>query len=56
MAVERSRGPISVRRLCGIALVLLVQAAPGLPVQVRAADAAPPALLLAERYRDDIDV
>jgi DNA ligase-1 len=36
--------------------VLLFQAAPGLLVQVRAADAPAPALLLAERYRADIDV
>ena len=36
--------------------MLLVQAAPGSLIPVWAADVVPPALLLAERYRDDIDV
>jgi DNA ligase-1 len=56
MALERRPLRISIRRLFEIALVLLVHAVPGLLVPVLAADVAPPALLLAERYRDDIDV
>jgi DNA ligase-1 len=56
MALERRRRRISIRRLCGIALVLLAQAVPGSLAPVRAADVASPALLLAERYRDEIDV
>jgi DNA ligase-1 len=56
MVVDGLRRRISVRRLCGIALVLLVQAALGSLAQVRAAEMAPPALVLAERYHDDIDV
>lgn len=57
MALDRQRRRIPVRRLCAIALVLLVQAASASLVQALAAEQPiPPPLLLAERYRDDIDV
>ena len=44
------------RRLCGLVLALLVAAAPITPTRAQAAVPLPPTLLLAERYRDDIDV
>lgn len=54
MALERRH--ISVGGFCGIALALLVLASAGSLAPARAADVSPPALLLAERHRDDIDV
>lgn len=56
MALDRPRRREVARRLCGIVLALLVAAAPITPTQALATEWMPPALLLAERYRGDIDV
>ncbi|NJD36175.1 MAG: DNA ligase [Betaproteobacteria bacterium] len=56
MELDGQRRRRLVRRLCGIAFAVLVQAVPSAMAPLWAADVAPPALLLAERYRNDIDV
>ena len=56
MTLEHPRRRAVTRRLCGFVLALLVAAAPITSTRVQAAEPVPPTLLLAERYRDDIDV
>lgn len=58
MAAEGLRRRILTRCICRVLLALLVQTAPGslVKAQTRATVAVPPALILAERYRDGIDV
>lgn len=56
MTLDRPRRRASAWRYCGLVLALLVAAAPITPAWVLAAESVPPTMLLAERYRGDVDV